>query len=162
MQRKQDTKGLVQTPTPVDMNPLRTGHLNKGWTVFAISILGIMFSFIIMSLFSEKAVKIKVNGEKFAYPEVRLFLNYFLAFVAATVMRFVNREKISAFQLLDPVYKNENYILSSIFLFFCKSILLYVFCMRGMCVRVYLLELERSGTCRCKILEKLVLGLVWL
>lgn len=124
MQPKQENKGLVQTPTPVDSNPLRTGHLNKGWMTFALSILGIMFSFIIMSLFSEKAVKIKVNGEKFSYPEVRLFLNYLLAFVAATVMRFVNREKISAFRLLDPVYKNENYILSSIFLFFCKSIFL--------------------------------------
>ena len=120
MDTKNRTKEPLSKGATEDANPLRTGHLNKGWMAFAISILGIMASFIIMSLFSEKAVKIRINGEKFQYPEVRLFLNYLLAFIAATAMRFVNRENISPFKLLDPIFKNENYILSSIFLFFCR------------------------------------------
>lgn len=120
MQAKNSTNEPLSTQKTEDSNPLRTGHLNKSWMAFGLSILGIMGSFIIMSLFSEKAVKIRINGEKFQYPEVRLFLNYVMAFIAATVMRFVNRENISPLRLLDPIFKNENYILSSIFLFFCK------------------------------------------
>ena len=102
-------------------NVLRTGDMNRSTSTFFLSTAGIFISFLIMSLISEKSVKIKINGENFAYPEVRLIIGYLLSFCAATAMRFVTKENISVKQLLDPIYKNENYIVSSVLLFFCES-----------------------------------------
>ena len=92
--------------------------MNRGWSAFFISISGIMLSFILMSLVSEKSVSVKLDGKKFQYPEIRLLISYFLAFVAASTMRFMNKEDISLKQFMHPIYKNENYIISSVALFF--------------------------------------------
>ena len=106
-----------------DRNPeniLRTGNMDRSTTAYLISGGGIFLSFLIMSIVSEKSVKVKINGEKFAFPEVRLIIGYLFSFIAATTMRFITKEKISFTKLLHPIYKNENYIISSILLFFCN------------------------------------------
>ena len=102
-------------------NVLRSGDMDRSDKFYLLSVAGIFFSFLIMSLISEKSVKIRINGEKFQFPEVRLIIGYFFSFVAATVMRFVTKEDISFKKLLHPIYKNENYIISSVLLFFCKN-----------------------------------------
>ena len=107
------------TPNPIE-NVLRTGDMDRSTFAYLISGGGIFVSFLIMSIVSEKSVKIRINGEKFAYPEVRLIIGYLFSFIAATTMRFATKEKISVKQLLHPIYKNENYIISSVLLFFCK------------------------------------------
>ena len=101
-------------------NVLRTGDMNRSTLAYLISGGGIFVFFLIMSIVSEKSVKIRINGEKFKYPEVRLIIGYLFSFIAATTMRFMTKEKISIKQMLHPIYKNENYIISSILLFFCK------------------------------------------
>lgn len=102
------------------VNTIHTNGRGLSLKVYLISVLGIFFSFLIMSHFNEKSVNIRINGEKFEYPELRLIIGYFCAFVASTIARFITKEKISIKNLLHPIFKNENYIISSILLFFCK------------------------------------------
>ena len=114
------TSKQKKTDEPLEDNVLRTGDMDRSVMAYFVSTGGIFISFCALSVFSEKSVKIRINGEKFAYPEIRLLISYFFSFVAATIMRFMAKERISVKQILHPIYKNENYIISSVLLFFCK------------------------------------------
>jgi UDP-galactose transporter B1 len=113
-----DKKLVKDDPQTNAKSVLRTGDMNRSYLAYIISLAGIMVSFILMSIVSEKSVKTTINGEKFQYPEIRLLIAYLFAFVASSVMRFVNKEDISMTKFLHPIYKNENYIISSVALFF--------------------------------------------
>lgn len=109
-----------KNPSVDKKHVLRSGDMNRTYQAFMLSGFLIFVSYIGMSLVSEKSVKIKIDGKKFEYPEIRLILGYTLAFVGSTVLRVVLKEDISFSKILHPIYKNENYIISSVLLFFSK------------------------------------------
>ena len=127
---------------------LRTGDMNRGWKMYFFSVFGVMISFILMSLMSEKSVKVLIDGKKFQYPEIRLFIAYLLSFIASSVMRFLNKEKISFRQFMHPIYKNENYIISSVALFFSMEFVV----MSSMNINYILHILLRSSKFFCVLL----------